>query len=61
MFNKQKNEVELFINKFDSEKKKIEKILDDQLKVIVRYDEILCDKAQKHSLTEIKTELMSKI
>lgn len=32
--------------------------LDSGLSAIRRYDEIICDKAQKHSLVELKLEMV---
>jgi hypothetical protein len=31
--------------------------VEDHLKIIARYDEVLCDKAPKHALLEIRSEM----
>ncbi len=34
--------------------------VETHLKIIARYDEVICDKAPKHSILEMKTEMTQK-
>ena len=35
---------------------RVENCIENNLKIVARYDEVICEKASKHSLKELKTD-----
>ena len=35
---------------------RVENCIENNLKIVARYDEVICEKATKHSLKELKTD-----
>ena len=54
---KQQEQLNVYVAKYEQQIDSVNR----GLKIIQRYDEVICEKAQKHALVELKNELQQQI